>query len=225
MTRLTAFACSLVFLAATTGCDGFGDFVDDPLGDFVVQLQLTDVTIDLGDPFELPILSGEPRAIERSVATNLDVQSVDDLVELALNPSAISFSAVPALPGLAPASGTVRLYALIDGYPLPGAPIRIEIVDGEVASVSPNRFATAQSTLDSAQVDAFFASVAPDARPFVAAYQSLSVDQVRSQIAAALSSSPVRLAFGTDVESASQTNPLAGTLTIASLDISALITP
>ena len=200
------------------GCDGFSDFVDDPLGDFQLQLQVTDARIDLGDAVRVPVFPGEPRLIESVVTPGLDIRSVDEIQAITLLPAAFSFEAPR------PASGTVRALLAVDGYPVPGTPVTVEITDGAVTAVTPSRIATAESRLDAAEVAAFLARLPADERPALADYASLTVDEVRERLQAALGAPDVRVTLGVEVASSSPERPLVGVLGVSSFLLSGVVT-
>ena len=131
---------ALLLALALTGCDGFSDFVDDPVGDFAVKIAVRDAEVPLGDGVTAAVTAGQPTLTRQTVAMDLDVQFVDEIQDLRIRPQDIRFTPDPArvaARGVSDATGTLsaNVGAVLQAtyYPLLAGTVTLE--DGVVTDV------------------------------------------------------------------------------------------
>lgn len=227
MTRFLRSSLLVGALLFSSGCDGFGDFVDDPLGDFELQLQITDAEVDLGTALRVAVGPDQPAAVRSTIPSNLNVQTINQLQSISLDPSFFTFTAPAGRSGPGAPSGTIGVALFVDGYPVPGAaPLVITITDGAVTGLSTTRIAQATSTLTPAEITALVNRIPEGQRPTLADYQSLTITEVIEQIRASLSGSSIPYTLAVEILSSTNPDaPLTGDLQLSRLNVSAIVTP
>lgn len=220
--RAARWLCLPLLALGLAACD-----VSTDLDDLDVILQVDDLPVDLGAGITAQVRPGEPTVATADVPTDFDVESIDELDAITLRPGMFTFTAAAArggAGGAAAPSGTITGYVFVGGVPVPGTPVTLTVTDGTVTAVSPEVVASAASTIDRAAVEAFIDSLPGAERPDLADWQSLSVDEIRAQISAALAGASLPIAFGLEVTSSNPDDPLTGSITLSELDVSATIT-
>ncbi len=213
---LTALA--LVSSLAWAGCDGFSEFVDDPLGDFSVQLDIPDARFEL-DGLTVPVAPDRPLAFTVTERTDFGDAAIDGLSAIRLNRDAFSFD--PFFDGATP-SGSFAFYMFIDGVPLPNAPLTVTVRNGAVSDVTPTE-ATAASQVDLEKVTALAQATGTEIAPDLA---GLSGEQILDRIRASLSTPRVKVAVATEpLDGGPMDDPLLGGITLSEIRVDVLITP
>ena len=140
MNRTLSALALVAFALSATGCDGFSDFVDDPLGDFELQVRITDAEIPLGDDgISVGVRPGEETTVEGSIDIEKDFGRVDVIESLEIRAEDMVFTAdaTPNGRGMAAPSGVIRLGLEFRGgsgtRPFPV--VRdIEVVEGRIVT-------------------------------------------------------------------------------------------
>ena len=138
--RLTLLAAVALF---ASGCDGFSDFVDDPVGDFALKLNVRDAAIPLGDGLTARVTPERPSLVEETVDLDLDIESIERITDLRIRPEDLRFT--PSADGAAEArmsgqTGTVSGFVGFN-YPITNKFLEllsfdVVITDGEVSSIT-----------------------------------------------------------------------------------------
>lgn len=207
----------LVSSLAWAGCDGFSEFVEDPLGDFAVQLRIPDARFAL-DGLSVPVAPDRSLAFSSTERPDFGT-TIDELISVTLDPSQVSF--VPFFDGATP-SGSFAFYGFIDGVPLPNSPITVTVTDGAVSDLTPLQ-ATADSQIDLARVTA----VARDNEIGIPAdLATLTGRDLLERIRVSLSQPETEVAVVTEpIDGGTQTEPLLGRVTIREVRVDVLVTP
>ncbi len=212
-------AVTVLVLFGISACD-----VTDPLEDVGLIVDVEDAAVDLrGSGVAVTIQDGETTAIMQTVANDLDVARVE-LNAVNLEPSFLSFAVAP--PGKSVSvmdSGTLTILVSVGLppagplFPLP--PLVVTIEDNVVTDVQPRSISLLGGTYDISQIEAVIESLPASQRPDLADLGSLTIDQAREAVEAALVSSTGFL-FSFVVQS----DGISGTLTLNQLSIDARIT-
>ncbi len=144
MNRILSALALVAFALSAAGCDGFSDFVDDPLGDFELQVRVTDAELPFGgDGIAVGVRPGEDTTVEGTVAIENDFGRVDEIESLEIRAEDMAFVADPTPNGRGAAAPSgairveVRLYDAAGTSTLITEIHTIEIVEGRVASSIP----------------------------------------------------------------------------------------
>ena len=212
-------AVTVLVFVGMSACD-----VTDPLEDVELIVDVEDAAVDLGGSgVAVTVQDGETTAITQTIANDLDVARVR-LNAINLEPSFFSFTV--ALPGKSVTvmdSGTLTILVSVGLpptgplFPLP--PLVVTIDDNVVTDVQPRSISLLGGTYDISQIEGVIESLPPSQRPNLAALGSLTIDQTREAVEAALVSSTGFL-FSFVVQS----DGISGTLTLNQLSIDARIT-
>ena len=161
-----------------------------------------------------------------SIPSNLNVQTINQLQSLSLEPVVLHVHRACWSFGPRGASGTIGIALFVDGYPVPGAaPLVITITDGAVTGLSTTRIAQATSTLTPAEIThSSTASPKVSGRrwPTTSRLRSPSIEQIR----ASLSGSSIPYTLAVEILSSTKPDaPLTGDLQLSRLNVSAIVTP
>lgn len=209
---------ALLFLSA---CE-----VTDPLEDVNLLLDVDDAVVDLGSGIVVSVQPGSPSAATETVRNDFDVASVEELRAVRLKPEFFAFAAAGAGKQAGVRStGTIAVYVFVAGIPLPNTPITLTIENSVVRSVSPNTINLLGTTydVDRSTIEAFFEDLPPEEQPDLKAWQTMTIDEVRNELNAALSSSAFPIAIGTIVSSSDPNDPLTGSLELQLLSFDARV--
>ena len=110
---------SLLALAAltlsATGCDGFSDFVDDPLGDFALQVRVTDAELPLGsDGITVGVREGQETVTEGTVTIPNDFGRIDRIESLTIRAEDMLFTQTAARTARGGSGGSGSFKVLIE---------------------------------------------------------------------------------------------------------------
>ena len=221
MTLLRRSGALLLALLAvgSTGCDGFSDFVDDPVGDFEVQLQVSDVEYDLG--VSVDVAAGEPQIEAFTIDEQLDVEVVQSISDIRIRPQDLVYTpsaerSEVATRGTAAASGTISAMLGIkysSGVYVPMLSATATVEGGQVTSVETIPF----SFTSYGQVQTIVESMG---------YQfdtSMTVDEAQAQVVAALNEAFA--GFYDFVITTSTTGDLDGSLSLDQFEFDGIVTP
>lgn len=217
--RLGPAALSLGILALAA-CD-----VTNPLEDVELRLNVQNAPVEIpASVGTVVVRSGEPTINEGTATNDTDIDRVEDLESITIDPSFFTYT--PAAAGGAGASaapaasldGTIRLFIFLGGVPVPGTPVALTVEDAVVTAVEPQELVIAGSTVDASAVAAFIESLPAESRPQLDDWQSMTIDQVIGEINAALSSGSVPIAIGIEA-----TGGLDGNLQLEQIEFDAVV--
>ncbi len=219
MPRVFLFAL-LFAVVGLTGCE-----FSDPLEGFELRFAVEDTDIDLGAGITTQVRPGEATVQTETINSSLsdDIKGINTIANLKLTPTMFTFTASASGKSAAP-SGVVNGYITIGPVPVPGTPIRITVTDGVVTAVSPSTLLGPDATLDTSAYERYLALLPANQRPNLDDFKSLSVDEIRQRIAAALSGTSFPISFGLTVESSNPNDPLTGAIKISGISFSGNVT-
>ena len=157
MNRFTRFVALAALAVSATGCDGFSDFVDDPLGDFELTVRVPDAELDLGAGLSVVVSPDAPSTDSGTVPLSLDVERIERIESLSILASDMSFQASTAprtARGASAPSGVLRVTVTVSGGGAGPVSVTedVTITDGAVTSgirVPDSTYATLVEILNS----------------------------------------------------------------------------
>ncbi len=210
----------LFAVAGLTACE-----FSDPLEGFELRFAVEDTDVDLGAGIATQVRPGEATIQSESIDNSLsnDIKGVNSITNLKLAPNMFTFTAGTSGKSSAP-SGVIRGFLTLGGFPIPGTPISITVSDGVVSAVSPSTLLGPNATIDLSAYEAYLNLLPANQRPNLANYANLSIDEIRTGIAGALSGTRIPISFGLTVESSNPNDPLTGSLRINQISLSGEVT-
>lgn len=219
MTNILRPATLSLGILALMACD-----VTNPLEDVELRLDIQNAPVEIpASVGTIVVRSGEPTVNEGTATNDTDIDRIEDLQSINLDPSFFSYTAAAsgAAASAAPAAsldGTIRLFIFLGGVPVPGTPVVLTVDDAVVTAVEPQEIDIAGSTVNASTIAAFIESLPPESRPQLDDWQSMTIDEVIAEINAALASGTVPIALGVET-----TGGLEGTLQLEQIEFDAVV--
>lgn len=210
----------LLSVAGLTACE-----FSDPLEGFELRFNVEDTDVDLGAGVTTQVRPGEATIQSESIENSLssDIKGINSITNIKLAPRMFTFTSSASSKSSAP-SGVIRGFLTLGGFPIPGTPISITVTDGSVTAVSPSTLLGPNATIDLSAYEAYLNLLPANQRPSLANYAGLSIDEIRTGIAAALSGTRIPISFGLTVDSSNPSDPLTGSLRISQISLSGEVT-
>ncbi len=199
--------------------------------DITDPLEGVDLILDIEDaPVEIPasigsvqVSPGQPTANSGMASNDSDIDRVEELRSIQIEPGFFSFApATGSLMGAnsiaAAQGGSIRIFLFLGGVPIPGTPVVVTVQNAQVTDVQPRRIQLGSATIDQSTIESFLASLPAASRPDLAAWESMTLDEVVEEMNAALASGSIPFAIGVDA-----TGDLDGTLRLSELQFDAQV--
>lgn len=220
MTNIFRPAALSLGVLALMACD-----VTDPLEDVELRLNVQNAPVEIpASVGTVVVRSGEPTINEGTATNDTDIDRVEDLQSITLDPSFFSYTSAAAASQTGAATtaasldGTIRLFIFLGGVPVPGIPVVLTVEDAVVTTVDPQELDIAGSTVNASAIAAFIESLPAESRPQLDDWQSMTIDEVIGAINAALASGSVPIAIGIET-----TGGLEGTLQLEKIEFDAVV--
>lgn len=204
-------------LLGLSGCD-----VTDPLQDVELHVDLSDAPVDIpASVGTLTIQAGQAAVNTGTVTNDTDIDRIETLRSITVLPSYLTFTPVAAAAAggadIAAQTGTIEVLVTVNGYPIPpDQPLVITIEDDVVTAITPLSIEFAGVTYNPESIQDFLDSLAGVEVPLIEGWETLTLDQVISEIETALASSSFTISIAV-----TPTGDLDGTLVLSQLSFDA----
>lgn len=207
---------------ALAGCE-----VTNPLEDVELRVDVTDAPVAIpASAGTVAVRSDAPTANSGTATNDTDIERVEELRTIRLQPSYFSFASAVAGADragpnatIAAQSGTIRIFIFLGGVPIPDTPIVVTVEDNVVTGVAPQEIEIASATINAGTIESFLDSLPPGSVPDLAdGWQTMTVDEVVAEINQALASSSIAFTIGVEA-----TGGLDGTLQLSEIAFDAEI--
>jgi hypothetical protein len=200
-------------LLALASCDA-----TDPLEGVALRVAISDQFVSFGG-VTVPVAPNVATTAEATADGVQGIDGIDDLTALTIAPGDVSFASPDGR-----ASGSIRIVALVNGFPLPTAPI-VTIEGGQVADLQPSVVVGPTAQPDVRGIREVVERLPPDARPVLPSdLESLDMNAFRRRLAREFSDDPFVVQLVVAITRSDPAAPLdAGTLTLEGVSFWAIV--